>query len=105
MDPKKGWARLLIRAGINNCTLHDLRRNLGSWMASQNVNVALIQSALNHKDLKTTINVYARTAKDAERKGERSRSLGDVRSSRGDPAISPTLKERTGVIDLRWTTN
>ncbi len=69
MDPKKAWARLLERAGIKNCTLHDLRRNLGSWMASQNVNVALIQSALHHKDLKTTLNVYARTAKDAERKG------------------------------------
>jgi UPF0716 family protein affecting phage T7 exclusion len=33
------------------------------------VNVALIQSALNHKDLKTTLSVYARTAKEAERKG------------------------------------
>jgi len=69
VEPKKGWLRLLRTAAITNCTLHDLRRNLGSWMASQNVNVALIQSALNHKDLKTTLNVYARTAKEAERKG------------------------------------
>lgn len=69
MDPKKGWAKVLERAGIKDCTLHDLRRKLGSWMASQNVNVALIQSALHHKDIKTTLNVYARTAKDAERKG------------------------------------
>ncbi|HEY9867578.1 MAG TPA: tyrosine-type recombinase/integrase [Candidatus Obscuribacterales bacterium] len=69
VELKKAWYRLLARADIKDCTLHDLRRNLGSWMASQNVNVALIQSALNHKDLKTTLSVYARTAKDAERKG------------------------------------
>ncbi|HEY9868862.1 MAG TPA: site-specific integrase [Candidatus Obscuribacterales bacterium] len=69
VEPKKAWKRLLAWADIKSCTLHDLRRNLGSWMASQNVNVALIQSALNHKDLKTTLSVYARTAKDAERRG------------------------------------
>lgn len=68
-DPKKRWKALLSRAQISDCTLHDLRRNLGSWMASENVNVALIKSALNHKDMKTTLAVYARTAKDAERQG------------------------------------
>lgn len=68
-DPKKAWARLLASAGITNCTVHDLRRNLASWMASKNVNVALIQSALNHKDLKTTLTVYGHTANEAEREG------------------------------------
>lgn len=67
-DPRRSWATLLKRAQIEDCTLHDLRRNLGSWMASENVNVALIKSALNHKDLKTTIAIYARTAKRAELK-------------------------------------
>jgi integrase len=65
-DPRRSWASLLKRARIEDCTLHDLRRNLGSWMASENINVALIKSVLNHKDLKTTIAIYARTAKSAE---------------------------------------
>lgn len=69
-DPRRAWSSLLGRAQINDCTLHDLRRNLGSWMASENVNVALIKSALNHKDIKTTIAVYARTAKRAELKAK-----------------------------------
>ena len=69
MDPKRSWNSLRKRANIADCTLHDLRRNLGSWMASQNVNVALIKSTLNHKDLKTTVTVYARTARDSERDG------------------------------------
>lgn len=69
MDPKRSWKSLRERAKLEDVTLHDLRRNLGSWMASQNVNVALIKGALNHKDMKTTLAVYARTAKDAERQG------------------------------------
>jgi hypothetical protein len=36
-------------------------------MASQNINIALVKDALHHKDLKTTLNVYARTRKDAVR--------------------------------------
>jgi len=68
-DPRRSWPNLLKRAQIGDCTLHDLRRNLGSWMASENVNVALIKGALNHKDMKTTLAVSARTAKGAELEG------------------------------------
>ncbi len=65
LDPKKSWVRLRLRAGIADCTFHDLRRSLSSAMAGANVNVALIKSALHHKDMKTTLNVYAHTQKDA----------------------------------------
>ena len=51
-------------------TIHDLRRNLGSWMASENVNMALVKGALNHKDMETTLNVYAKTAKQSEREAQ-----------------------------------
>ncbi|MBY0547051.1 MAG: site-specific integrase [Candidatus Obscuribacterales bacterium] len=66
VEPKKGWRRILVRAGIQNLHIHDLRRSLGSWMANTGANVALIQNALNHQDLKTTLTVYARTKNDAE---------------------------------------
>lgn len=67
VEPKRAWRGLLKRAEIENLHLHDLRRSMASWMANSGAHVALIQSAMNHKDLKTTLTVYAHTVKDAER--------------------------------------
>ncbi len=64
-DLKRAWTTLRSQAGLTDITIHDLRRSLASAMASQNVNVALIQSALHHKDLKTTLAVYAKTSNQA----------------------------------------
>jgi len=66
IEPKKPWHKLLERAEISDFHLHDLRRSLASYMASTGANVAIIKNALNHKDIQTTLNVYARTAKTAE---------------------------------------
>ncbi|HEY9871681.1 MAG TPA: tyrosine-type recombinase/integrase [Candidatus Obscuribacterales bacterium] len=66
VEPKRAWARLLKRAGIKDLHIHDLRRSLASFMANAGADVTLIKGALNHKDIKTTINVYVRTAKSAE---------------------------------------
>jgi integrase len=30
VEPKRAWRRILKRAGISNCRIHDLRRTLGS---------------------------------------------------------------------------
>jgi integrase len=65
MEPKRVWNRIRRQAGIPDCTIHDLRRSLGSAMAASNVNVAIIKNALHHKDMKTTVNVYAHAQKDA----------------------------------------
>jgi integrase len=65
-DIKRSWTTLRKRLEISDVTVHDLRRSLAASMASQNVNVSLIKSALNHKDLKTTLSVYAMTSKQAE---------------------------------------
>ncbi len=69
VEIKRSWKSLRKRAKLLDITVHDLRRNLGSWMAGQNVNLALIKGALNHADMKTTLAVYARTANDAEKEG------------------------------------
>lgn len=57
------------KAGIEDVTIHDLRRSLGAALASAsaNVDVALIKGSLNHRDLKTTMKHYAFSNKDAER--------------------------------------
>jgi integrase len=67
VEPKRAWARILKRAKIQNLHLHDLRRSMASWMANTGANAPLIQSAMNHKDMKTTLSIYAHTVKDAER--------------------------------------
>jgi integrase len=65
-DVKHSWASFLERAKIKDLHIHDLRRSLASWMASTGANVAVIRSALHHKDLKTTLTVYARANRHAE---------------------------------------
>jgi len=75
VDPKRAWTSLLKRAGIKDLHLHDLRRSMASWMANSGANVALIQSALNHKDIKTTLKVYTHTVKDAEREAKQKAHL------------------------------
>jgi integrase len=67
VEPKRAWARILERAKIDNLHLHDLRRSMASWMANTGANAPLIQSALNHRDMKTTLTIYAHTVKGAER--------------------------------------
>jgi len=59
MEPKKGWKRILERAGIDNLRIHDLRRTLGSWQAKTGASMAIIGKSLNHKNQNTTA-IYAR---------------------------------------------
>ena len=66
-DPKKGWYRILDRAGLKDLHLHDLRRTLGSYMAMTGASLSVIGNALNHKDVSTTRKVYAHSAREAER--------------------------------------
>jgi len=59
IEPKKGWKRILERAGINDLRIHDLRRTLGSWQAKTGASLVTIGKSLNHKNLNTTA-IYAR---------------------------------------------
>jgi integrase len=64
-DIKKAWQTFREKINLKDVTIHDLRRSLGASMANANVNIALVKAALHHKDMKTTLNVYARTQQDA----------------------------------------
>jgi integrase len=59
IEPKKGWKRILDRAGIEDLRIHDLRRTLGSWQAKTGASLAIIGKSLNHKNQNTTA-IYAR---------------------------------------------
>jgi integrase len=59
MEPKKGWQRVLARAGITDLRIHDLRRTLGSWQAKTGASLVIIGKSLNHKSPNTTA-IYSR---------------------------------------------
>ncbi|WP_136796217.1 tyrosine-type recombinase/integrase [Desulfosediminicola ganghwensis] len=66
--PTQAWRSLLKRAGLKGVRIHDLRRTLGSYMATIGCNTVAIGKALGHKDQKTT-EIYARMSLDPIRNG------------------------------------
>ncbi len=66
IEPKRAWARVLKRAGIEGLRPHDLRRSLGSWAAASGTSIAIIGAALGHKTLRST-QVYSRLQLDVVR--------------------------------------
>ncbi|MGH7779481.1 MAG: tyrosine-type recombinase/integrase [Candidatus Binataceae bacterium] len=58
-DAEDAWERIRARANLSDVRIHDLRRTLGSWLATQGYSLTLIGKALNHTNVSTTA-VYAR---------------------------------------------
>jgi integrase len=52
---KIAWRRLRKKAGVTGFRFHDLRHNLATKLLRQTGNLKLVQRALNHADLKTTL--------------------------------------------------
>lgn len=81
-DIKPQWRRIRKAAGLEDVTLHDLRRTAGSFMAQAGVPLQVIQHVLGHAHPGVT-KLYARLASDNERNaletlaGELSTILGD----------------------------
>ena len=57
-SPKKAWARVTKRAGIENLCQHDLRRTNASWQLAAGATLQEVGKSLNHRDIKSTL-VYA----------------------------------------------
>lgn len=78
-DFKKAWRRIRKQSNLEDLTIHDLRRTVGSWMANAGESLQVIGDVLNHSDPSAT-EVYARLQEDSARRaleahGER---LADV---------------------------
>jgi integrase len=58
-SPETSWKRILIRSGLTNVRMHDLRRTLGSWQAATGASLPIIGKSLGHKNQSTT-SIYAR---------------------------------------------
>ena len=59
----KPWRRIRKAAGLEDVRLHDLRRSVGSWLASAGHSLLLIGKLLNHSNASTT-QIYAHLSQD-----------------------------------------
>ena len=58
------WRHLCLKAGLNgHCGLHSVRHHFAVRLARAGVNMAYIQDALGHTDMKTT-RLYVRVLRD-----------------------------------------
>jgi len=61
MEPKRAWATLQKRAGLEDLRIHDLRRTMGSCLLRTGANTAINAKALGHKSMQAAA-VYQRIA-------------------------------------------
>ncbi|MFZ4702524.1 MAG: site-specific integrase, partial [Candidatus Methylumidiphilus sp.] len=92
VEPKKGWKRVLERAGLEDVRLHDLRRTLGSWQAKTGASLVIVGKSLNHKSVNTTA-IYARLDMDPVRES--------VERATGAMLTAAGLKQSAEVIQLK----
>jgi len=52
---KTAWQRLRKRAGVKDFRFHDLRHDLATKLLRATGNLKLVQRALNHSDIRTTL--------------------------------------------------
>jgi integrase len=57
----KAWARVLLRAGIKNLRIHDIRRSVGTAMARTGASPHLIATGLGHRSI-ASARAYVRLA-------------------------------------------
>ena len=101
LDPKKGWATLVGKAGIDDVHMHDLRRSLGSYMAMSGASLSVIGNALNHKDVSTTRKVYAHSAEEAERKARELAHVQMFEKREKKPPVEKPATTPSNVVGIR----
>jgi len=93
-EPKKGWMRILERAGIADLRMHDLRRTLGGWQAKTGASMVIIGKSLNHKS-QTTTAIYARLDLDPVRQS--------VNTATSAMMAAAGVKQTAEVIPIKQT--
>lgn len=91
-EPRKAWESLLKRANLKDVRLHDLRRTLGSWMASGGASLPIIGSHLGHRTPSVTA-VYARLASDAVRQAVNAAASAMMAVSKTAAAVDEAKEE------------
>jgi integrase len=91
--------RIVSRAGIKRCTLHDLRRTFVSHLAMAGVNEAVVQKLAGHASIATTVKYYTGILPEAQRAAQErlpfAAVLRDVSDTyHGAPLETPAQKSR-----------
>ena len=92
--PKERWRKLLERAELEDFTIHDLRRSLGSWQAIGGASLAVIGKSLGHKSADATM-IYARLSIDPVRQS--------VTSATSAMLVAAGMKKPSKVVKLAKT--
>ena len=93
--PKERWRKLLERAELEDFTIHDLRRSLGSWQAIGGASLAVIGKSLGHKSADATM-IYARLSIDPVRQS--------VTSATSAMLVAAGVKDDAKVVKLQQGT-
>ena len=83
----KAWDRVRGRANLQDITLHDLRRSVGSWLAISGHSLLEIGKVLGHSSPRTT-QIYARLTDDV------ARSALDGHATRMMQVLAEATRER-----------
>ena len=94
-DIKKPWDRIRKRAGLEDVTLHDLRRTAGSVMAQKGVPLEIIGKVLGHSHPAVT-RLYARLSSENEREALNTvgETLGEALGLPGPQPATEVLSEK-----------
>ena len=65
-DIKRSWDRVREAAGLEDVTVHDLRRTVGAWLASSGTSELVIQDVLGQTSAEA-VRIYARIADESAR--------------------------------------
>lgn len=85
-DPKKGWKRIVDRAGLTDLRIHDLRRSMGSWQAINQTSLTVIAKSLGQKSTQAAA-VYSRLSLDPVRESmeQAARSMFEYKEKNQTP--------------------
>lgn len=83
-EPKRPWKGICERAKLEDLTIHDLRRTLGSWQAAGGATMAVIGKSLGHRDGSAATKIYARMNLDAVRESVDKATAAMLASGNGE---------------------
>jgi len=88
VSPQKGWTKMLVRAGLKDLRIHDLRRTMGSWQTKMGASLPIVGKTLGHKSVSTTA-IYARLDIDPVRNSMEMATQAILRASK--PSMNGSL--------------
>jgi len=98
------FGKIVKDAGIEPCTIHDLRKTFLSYLANAGVNEAVVQKLAGHSSISTTIKHYSRilpeTLKKAPAKLPYAQGLAIVAQLQRGPDVSPDVLPEGAVTSL-----